>query len=232
VDIIFSPKSIARLFLVIVICLILAHMVGLFFRDVLHQPRVFVPLVDLNGEGSIPTFYSGVSMIVCAAFLGLIGLVKRKQRQPYAFHWLFLGAIFLYLAVDEVVMLHEKLHKPMVKLLNLHGLLYVGWVVPYAVAMLILAAVYFNFVRRLPRRTRNLFLVAGFVYVAGAAGIEAVSGARMELYSSKDVIYKLIYTVEEILELFGILIFIYALADYIDAELKGLRIIISAKDTG
>jgi hypothetical protein len=229
VDIIFSPKSIGRFFLVIVIILIAAHLVGVFFTLVLRHDYLYgvVPFFDLNGERNFPAMYSAVSMIICAAFLGLIGFVKRKQRQPYARHWLFFGVVFLYLAVDEFLQLHDKLHAPMVRWLHLHGLLFVGWVVPYAVAGLILAAVYFNFVRRLPRRTLILFLTAGIVYVTGAAVIEAVSGRHLEQFGI-DSTYVLTYTVEEMLELFGILIFIYALASYIDRELKDLRIRITS----
>lgn len=229
-EITFSPRKIARFFLIIVLILVIGHTVGMFFRWVLGHGSVhgLVRLFDLNAERNLPTLYATVSMVVCAALLGLISLAKRKTRQPYVFHWLGLGFIFLFLAVDEFVELHEKLHAPMVKLLDLHGLLFVGWVVPYAAACLILFAIYLKFIWNLPRRTSIHFLLAGFVYMVGVMGIEAVSGMYLELYGS-DVIYALTYTLEEILEMTGILIFIYALTSYIDIELQGLRIGITSQ---
>jgi len=232
VELVFSPKNITRFFLVIVIFLVLAHLVGLFSRFVFDHDYVYgsVPFFDLNGERNLPAMYSAVSMIVCTAFLGLIGLAKRKNRQPYGFHWIGFGFVFLFLAVDEFLQLHDKLHEPMVNALDLSGLLFVGWVVPYAAAMLILAAIYFNFLRNLPRRTLIWFMVSGFVFVAGAMGVEAVSGRHIELYG-RDFVYTLINTFEEMLELAGILMFIYALASYIDTELKDLRIRITSSAT-
>jgi len=233
VELILSPKNITRFFLIIVSILTLAHLVGLFFRFVLQHDYVYgiVPFFDLNGERNFPAMYSAVSMIVCAGFLGLIGLAKRRSRQPYGFHWLGFGFIFLFLAVDEFLQLHDKLHEPMVNALDLSGLLFVGWVVPYAAAGIVLLGVYYKFLINLPKRTMIWFFASGFVFLAGAMGIEAVSGRHIELYG-RDTAYVLIYTLEEMLELAGILMFIYALASYIDTELKDLRIRITSGGSG
>jgi hypothetical protein len=71
----------------------------------------------------------------------------------------------------------------------------------------------------LPARTRRLFLAAGAIFVAGAIGVEAVSGMQASLHGEQNLTYHLVITVEELLEMTGIVIFIYALLDYIGGQL-------------
>jgi hypothetical protein len=56
---------------------------------------------------------------------------------------------------------------------------------------------------------------AGIIFVAGAVGMEMVGG-RYVFYNGKEELqYALMVTLEELLEMTGIIIFIYALASYI-----------------
>jgi hypothetical protein len=54
-----------------------------------------------------------------------------------------------------------------------------------------------------------------------------ITGRYAELYGY-NVTFHVIATVEELLEMTGIVIFIYALMSYIDTELKGLRLSIKS----
>lgn len=71
----------------------------------------------------------------------------------------------------------------------------------------------------LPSRTRRLFIVGGVVFVAEAISMEMIRGKywseqgwAIDGLDKIDVRYALIITVEELLEMFGIVIF--ALSEY------------------
>ena len=59
-----------------------------------------------------------------------------------------------------------------------------------------------------------LFVVAGIIYVGGALGVEAVSGLWAERHGEDNLVYMTISTVEELMEMIGIIVFIHALLDY------------------
>ena len=67
------------------------------------------PIVSVGNDISIPTCYSSFALLVCAALLFLIGSAKARERAPYARHWTILGGIFVFLSVDEVAGIHERL---------------------------------------------------------------------------------------------------------------------------
>jgi len=76
--------------------------------------------------------------------------------------------------------------------------------------VLAFAVAYAPFVARLDARTRRLFVVSGALFVGGALGMEFVQGWHDGLYG-RDGTTALITTVEEVLEMSGVTVFVYAL---------------------
>lgn len=64
----------------------------------------------------------------------------------------------------------------------------------------------------------------------GAIGFEMLGGRYAELYSNKTILYALLYTCEEFLEMFGVALFIYALLSYIVDEFKLLTVILKKEE--
>ena len=87
-----------------------------------------------------------------------------------------LGWSAFYASLDEALSFHEGLSIPVRDALDVSGVLYFAWVIPYGIAVLILGAACLRFVLRLDRATRNLFIVAGALYVGGAVGFELIGG--------------------------------------------------------
>ena len=77
--------------------------------------------------------------------------------------------------------------------------------------MLALLIVYVPFLRRLPKASRWRFIVAGGVFVSGAVGVEVFSGAVRDSFGFEDPRFALISTLEELLELVGVALFLRAL---------------------
>jgi hypothetical protein len=75
-----------------------------------------------------------------------------------------------------------------------------------------------------------LFIAAGSLYLAGALGIESVGGWYFSRNGeTEDLRYSLLVAAEEFAEMSGIILFIYALLDYLRQRLSGepLRIFLA-----
>jgi len=114
-------------------------------------------------------------------------------------------------------------------------------VVPGAIFVLVVLLAYARFLLHLPKRTLILFLVAGGVFVVGAIGVEML-GSRLEfdVVQSKgkfmnasvntQVMYVVAVAIEELLEMLGIVIFVYALLSYIGFDAKEVTLRIRSDD--
>jgi len=135
----------------------------------------------------------------------------------------------LFLSADEAVSIHEQMTMPLRKVFDLHGFLFLSWVIPAALLVSILFAAYSKFLFRLPDATRWLFVIAGFVYLGGALGIDMINANNLEanhfIATNPEIVgatrfnYALLTALEEFLEMSGIVIFIYALVTQLNLEL-------------
>jgi hypothetical protein len=104
-----------------------------------------------------------------------------------------------YVSLDEAAEIHEHLGGH----LDTSGLLYFDWVIPAAIILAILAAVYLPFLRALPRATRNRLVVAAAVYLAGALVMELPLGWWTERAGAENLGYAAIDWLEETMEMVG-----------------------------
>lgn len=234
-EIILRPRSLVWLMSSLVALLTLAHFASLISIYVFADPKFFglVPLFNFDEEANAPSLYSFTSLLLCAVLLLFIFSAKRQLRAPYAWHWFGLALVFAFLAVDEALFLHERIMFPVRNATQASGVLYFAWVIPYGMAALAIAVAYSKFLFSLSPRSRRWFIAAGAVYLSGALGMELVGGAEFEAHGSEmNLTYALMTTLEEFLEMTGIVIFIYALSSYIDIEFRSLRFGIETTERG
>lgn len=225
-DLTVTPKRFARLFGAAVCCLVVAHLVVETLRFASGNERLLglVPFFSIGSDRNLPTFYSALALLVCAALLGLIGVASRQRTAIRPLYWYGLAAVFVFLSIDEMLMLHEKMIEPLRSKLGTSGLFHYAWILPYGAGLLVLLAVYSRFLLRLPRRTAWLFIISGTVFVTGAIGFEMLGGLYFEAHGGKTIAYVALQTVEETLEMVGIVLFLYALADYLERNLGGIHV--------
>jgi hypothetical protein len=209
--------------------LLLASIAGQLTKYLTRHVNVYglVPLFNVDGEGNVPAFFSALLLLFAATLLGIIAILKRAAHASYASHWAILASIFLYLAFDEATSIHELLARPTNALLGdqASGLLYYSWIIPGIAFILLLALTFAKFLLHLHARTRWLFLASALLFVAGAVGVEAASGLYVELHGWDNWTYNMIAALEEALEMAGVIVFIYALLEYIQVNYDevGLR---------
>ncbi|WP_052055236.1 hypothetical protein [Myxosarcina sp. GI1] len=220
----FEPKTIFKIITLLVIILVVISTVGQMYKYILADgnENILIKLFYLNNEKNLPTAYSSLSLLFCSLLLAVIAINKHIRSDRYRFHWTTLSLIFLYLSVDEAISIHEKSIETTRNLLNTTGFFYYAWIIPVMFLLVIFILFYLKFIKRLPQKTRFLFLFAGMLFIVGALGIEMI-GAKiyvMQNKSEKNLIYAMVATLEETLEMMGTTVFIYALLDYIKKYIR------------
>ena len=183
-----------------------------------------VRLLDVDDEASIPMWFSSVLFLVGSGLLAAIGASKRASGRPGALQWYGLAAIFLGLSIDEATMIHEMVETVMDRAFDVDDPLRVLWVIPYTAFAGAVLLAYRGFLRDLPARTRWLMLAAGAVYVAGAVGVEVVGISYLRTQEPPGLAYVVAAIGEELLEMGGLILFVYALLDYIHRHVGEVKV--------
>ncbi len=222
-----NPFSIARVLGAVAFLLVLANIVGVLMTYMNGHDRFYglAGLFYVDNEQNIPTFFSVFLLLFAALLLLVITVLERNRNASHVLHWAILSFGFLYIAADEFIALHERLVKPMRKLLgdgNL-GIFYFAWVIPGMALVLVLAMFFLRFWLRLPAKTRLTFLMAATCYIGGSIGFELIGGRYAELHGFHNLTYSMIATVEESLEMTGVIIFIWGLLVYIAENHKEVQ---------
>jgi hypothetical protein len=188
-------------------------------------------LFDVGQENNIPAWFSAGMLLLGAYLLATIALSLRYLDRRASRMWFGLAAIFAYLSLDEAARLHERTGPVVRHTLALFGIEsrdyfnYASWVVLGGLAVLVVVAIYARFFLSLPRSIRNLFILAGIVYCTGALGME-LAGALWEARSPTgrlNLTYVVLQSLEEFLEMAGIIVFVYALLEYLRSYVPGGR---------
>lgn len=195
---------------------------GIYYLPEYPLKNILSGLFFLDYESNIPTMYSVLTLLLCSIILGFIANAKRTSRGAYVNYWIALAIIFLFLSIDEFASLHEKLIEPLQLELSTSGFLHFAWVIPGAGFAFICLLAFTRFLNHLPAQTRCLFLLAGSLYISGTLGMEMIGGYYYSLINGQqNIIYAVIVTIEESLEMLGIAVFIYSLLHYISHYMKG-----------
>jgi hypothetical protein len=189
-----------------------------------------VPLFDLDQEKNLPTFFSTLLAILASGLLLVIGLARRQMARPWKM-WASLSVVFLLVGLDEFIGMHEELSEPLRDLLDTQGLLYFAWILPYGLLVMLLAGIYGHFVFEMPIHIRNGLLLSAMVFLAGALDFEMLGDQFLEYRQlAESPLYGALTTMEESLEMAGMIIFIHTLIRYIEDVQKNILIQLGMHD--
>lgn len=180
--------------------------------------RGLIKLFHLDEERNVPTLFSTLLLLTAAALLIWIRRQAKLQGSRDVGKWTVLAIGFVYIAIDEFGHIHEQLILPGRELLGdgAPGIFHYAWVVPATAIVLGLTVYFLGFLLRLPAPTRLGFIVGGVLFVGGAIGFEMLEGRHDKLYGEHNLTYMVYVTIEETLEMVGVIVFIHALLHYID----------------
>lgn len=202
---------------VIAVGLVAASLVAQVWGHLLPEERShgIVQMFNLDAETNLPTYFAALLLALAGVLSAGIGSVVRARGDRWERHWYGLFAVFLYLSIDEALQLHERVIEPIRLAFGLGGWLYFAWIVPASALLLAFLLVYARFFRSQPPSLRRGLLWAGLLYVGGAIGFELVGGQHFERFGPDNLGYVAITTLEEGLELAGVLVLIHALTQYL-----------------
>jgi len=206
-----STLTLIRNLLIVAVILLICHgALTIYHYRVEELPWLLRQIFDVDEEQTLPTWFSAFLLFIASAFLWLCARGKRSGADPWAVYWYILAVGFLLMSVDEVAGIHE----------TINSVIEAHWAVGGGILALVIGLCFVPFLLQLPRRTAILFLVAGVAYISGVIGIE-ILGQPMDADTLE---YNLLTLVEEGLEMFGVILFLYGLLDHMH-RLEPIRLI-------
>jgi hypothetical protein len=173
--------------------------------------------VSVDGKANLPTWFGASLLLMAAALLAVIAYTPIKAKPPRRY-WLVISAIFVLLSIDKATRVHKGIGEAFYRAGGTEGAFRAAWTLPYGIIGLLLLAAFIpfllSFLRSFPSRTRNLFLVAGVLYVLSAAGMDALGGELIDSYPPEGWLISLGH-IEEGLEMTAVSLFLFGLLDYL-----------------
>ena len=204
-----TPRSVRNLLLAITAGFLVAHCVVQVGIYGFGAEKHWLDSLNMDRELNLPTLFSSSLLLISALLMQRLG---HNSNPDAADDWRLLSKIFIFLALDEALQIHEILIIPGLRH-QVHPALASTWVVPYAALALIMLWKFRSFLGSIPRATATGLLRSGAVYVGGAIGMEMIGSfaVRSSLIRLHSPWYGGITGLEEALELIGIILLIDAL---------------------
>ena len=204
-----TPRSVRNLLLAITAGFLVAHCVVQVGIYGFGAEKHWLDSLNMDRELNLPTLFSSSLLLISALLMQRLG---HNSNPDAADDWRLLSKIFIFLALDEALQIHEILIIPGLRH-QVHPALASTWVVPYAALALIMLWKFRSFLGSIPRATATGLLRSGAVYVGGAIGMEMIGSfaVRSSLIRLHSPWYGAITGLEETLELVGIILLMDAL---------------------
>ncbi len=178
-------------------------------------------MINMDREMNLPTWYEAALMSASGALLGIIAQRKQELQDRFSGDWRLLSRIFYLLAIDEVVGIHELFILPdLADELQLPWFLHSTWVIPGIIVVGLFIRRFWRFGKHLNRSARRWFIGSLGLFVIGVIGLEMVGSAYAQWQHQQSLGYAMIATLEEVIEICGMIAFIYALLNYL-RDLQG-----------
>jgi hypothetical protein len=182
-------------------------------------------------ENNLPTYFSSVMLFIAAGLLFSIYHGNKTKQLADNKYWLFLSIFFLYLSIDEVASIHELLLNPISDFMTSHSIsstwLKFPWVIAGGIIAVVVALFFLRFYLRLPLRYKVMFGISAVLLAGGAIGMEIIDGHfyNIDITTSGGLVYFLLTTLEESMEMIGTILFTYSLINYM--QLSQLETVIT-----
>lgn len=212
----FINALIAILFFVTLLDIV-AYFINSFFPYDIYENiflYYFEELFDANLESNIPTFFSVVLILINSILLYLIAKIDKIKGKFVWYVWSFL---FLFMAIDELAQIHERINAIM-GTYELHYLFsQYGWVSVYAIVVLVILIASISFFIKLPKKTKTYLIFASLMYAFGALLFEVAGGMCVDdkTLGYNTFLYNMATTLEEFLEMAAMILFAKAFLDYL-----------------
>lgn len=216
-----SPHKIFYGILAIIAILLLLH-IGTYLnllKNDLGPESYFFKKLNFDSEKNVPTIFSGILHFTASIFLAFIAFSRLTIKNSRWF-WASLSFVFLFLGLDEILSIHEKITGNNDSIEE-KGAFFYNWILIYGAGVVVLGFTFLKPLLSLPKKTVLMFISAGIIFILGAIVLETIAGNiifQRQIPPGAEKTEPIIFilsTFEELLEMLGVSLFIYALADFI-----------------
>lgn len=191
-------------------------MIALRFTGFLTHPfgwKLFFKLY-IDGKANLPSYVNTLLLFIASLFLGVAHVLERGVDRARSVNWLVLSIIFLFLSLDESIALHDFVVSGLPRHEVTYGQLFIAWFVPYGIAAGAFSLYQLRFLTKLDSQIAFGFFCAALVYLGGAVGAEWMGSKVADSFGTRSLAYALTVTVEESLEMGGLVTFIHFMSRY------------------
>ena len=171
----------------------------------------------LDREQTLPAWYSS-AVLLGAAVLAYAATATVLARR---WSWWVLALLLLVMSADEIVSAHEHVSDELHEAFDTGGILFFAWVVPGAVVVVIAVLAFAPLIRSLDDPVRRPFVAGAALFVFGALVLEALNGAVSDASGSDATWYVLGTHLEELCEMLGACLVLYALTRQVNGSSPG-----------
>ena len=210
-----NSRNIVILLSTITILLLVAHLVTIampyIFEGFEHGlVRLLFSLFFLDGEGNVPAIFSTWLFLLNTVIFLIVWKAACLSGDSHKI-WLFLSSVFVFLAFDESISIHERLINPLRQALGATGIFYYAWIIPYGIGVGLVSIFAIPVFWRMQKRIRFWFGLSAATYLVATIGLEMISGKYLVMMNEqKDIVWIFMVTLEESLEMVGLIILVYA----------------------
>jgi hypothetical protein len=215
-----SVRRTAQILAVLIVAFCVVSFVGQLVAEFAITENKYVDKVaewlDVNKEGSVPTWYATITLMACSVMLAVIAIAARVRGRPWQLQWTLLSIGFALLSLEELIGVHSQATKVLRSVVSITDgpgyelvLLAIGMV-----GLVVLAVLFGRFYMDLPSLWRRWFTIGIVIYLIGVFASDAI-GDYLISSGETSLPYIIVLTIEEALEMIGVLIFIVMLLEYI-----------------
>ena len=168
----------------------------------------FIQMIDLDQEANLPTLFSSTLLLISAFLFYLLAKISKQSKKEQYKYWFGLSIVFMFLGFDESAKIHETLGDFTEDFVQATGYLHYPWVISYSILVVVLGLLYLRFFLKMERKLFWSFMKAATIFLSGAIGFELLGANEASLHNSDTMLYCYYYTIEESLEMFGVIFLI------------------------
>jgi len=176
-----------------------------------------IPLVNMAKALSIPTIFTVMVVFVVTCLISLISIIKFRERDKFRFQWVGLAIFSFLFTLDKGSALSSYFFKQFRGFMRGFFPAYPNqkWVTTAVILLIVIVVFYLAFIKSLPPATKKQALVSLAVYYAGFLFIERFSDHFAAVNGYENLEYNILVTVGKTLEVFGLILCIRTLFDYL-----------------
>jgi len=216
-----SSKKIIGFLVFVTLVLILIHSIILVIYFTINDPQKFdfIRMFDLDMERNVPTLFSSFLFAIASFLFYLLSRWDKIKKR----YWFWLSVVFIFLSFDESAKIHEQLGDYTANFVTTTGYLHYPWFISYSIFVLILAFFYTRFFWNMPKNIRLGFIFSAFLFLTGAIGFDMLGGKEASEFGTSTLYYSILYTIEESLEMFGLIALISVLFTLLKEPFEKIR---------